>query len=83
MRTHVIKITDDNWENIELGRKRFEVRFNDRNYQLGDKIKFMDEDGVLERWTGGHKEAVFKIIFVQSGYGLEKDFVVLGIKEAS
>lgn len=80
MRVHTLKITNDNWDNIELGRKKFEIRYNDRNYQLGDKIRFMTEDGL---WKRKHTdpETFYNIIFVQSGYGLENNFVVLGIEQ--
>lgn len=78
-RVHTLKISDDNWDNIVLGRKKFEVRYNDRNYQLGDNIRFMSADGLFKR-SNAENELFYEIIFVQSGYGLKEDFVVLGIE---
>jgi ASC-1-like (ASCH) protein len=72
---HTVKIEDCHYENILDGRKRFEVRYNDRNYQLGDELEFTKVSG-LERLGS----SIFKIIFVQSGYGLKENFVVLGIE---
>lgn len=70
---HKLKIEDIHFENILLGRKQFEVRYNDRNFQLGDTIEFIHVDGC------DRAGEIFEIIFVQSGYGLKEDFVVLGI----
>ena len=72
---HKLKIEDAHYENIVAGRKRFEVRLNDRGYQLGDEIEFKEVDGVFER------EGIWKIIFVHSGYGMDNNFVILGIEE--
>ena len=72
---HSLKIEVIHLANILLGRKKFEVRYNDRGYQLGDTIKFESIDGCTN--YGGE----YEIIYVHSGYGLEKDFVVLGIEK--
>lgn len=40
MTTHTLKITDGWWKELALDRKRFELRRNDRDYQIGDHIKF-------------------------------------------
>src|SRR5690606_9869902 len=39
-RVHHLKILDQYYEDIESGLKTFEVRFNDRNYEVGDIIQF-------------------------------------------
>lgn len=70
---HKLKIEDTHFANIMLGRKKFEVRYNDRNYQLGDLIEFIHTNGC------DRAGETFEIIFVQSGYGLQNEFVILGI----
>lgn len=72
---HVLKIEDQHYENIRLGRKTFEVRFNDRDYQVGDELQFTD---VAVTHT---RPATYKVVYVHgSGYGMKSCFVVLGIE---
>lgn len=35
-RTHEVKIDECYFENVVSGRKRFEIRYDDRDYQVGD-----------------------------------------------
>ena len=70
---HKVKIEDVHYENIIAGRKRFEIRYNDRGYQLGDELEFADI-------YGSGRQGVWKIIYVHSGYGMAENFVVLGIE---
>ncbi len=80
--THTIKLREDYIQPVLSGEKNFEVRENDRGYQKGDFIKFTPisrhgvqyVDYVLE-------EKTFEITYVHSGLGLEKNYVVFGIKE--
>ena len=61
--------------------KTFEVRYNDRGYQKGDYVVFKPMDGfVYHPHQIEYKKYV--ITYVHSGLGLEKDFIVFGIKEA-
>ena len=74
MRTHNIKIEDDYYDNICLGRKKVEIRRNDRDYQGGDILDFLFEDGEM-RGDGGR----YLITHVHSGYGMQEGFVALSI----
>lgn len=47
MTTHELKILPEYFEPALAGRKNFEIRYNDRNYQLGDEI-------VLREWINGN-----------------------------
>ena len=73
---HHLKIKDVYFDQIIDGAKKFEVRFNDRGYQNGDHIKFLNEFGG-ERFNSG----VWEIIYIHSGMGMDSHFVVLGIME--
>lgn len=72
---HKIKIEDDYYDQIIAGDKNFEIRFNDRGYNKGDILIFLDEYGI-ER----DEEIKFKIKYVHSGFGMAENFVVLGIE---
>lgn len=75
MRTvHKLKIEDVYFEQIKYGAKKFEVRYNDRGYQNGDHIEFLETCGT-KRYDSG----LWEIIYVHSGLGMQPMFVVLGI----
>lgn len=77
--THEIKVEYDFQEPILNGDKCFEVRYNDRGYQKGDKIKFKvkNRKNVVEPLD----DKIFEITYVLSGWGIKEDFVVFGIRE--
>ena len=81
MQLHTLKIKEDYFNAILRGEKTFELRKNDRNYQVGDLIHFIKTDG-LEYF--GHSRDVYQIIHVLNNvpeYGLDKDYCILSIKE--
>lgn len=47
-RTHIIKIASEYFLDVEDGRKHFEIRKNDRDYQVGDIVYLVEiKDGDL------------------------------------
>lgn len=66
--------------------KNFEVRKNDRDYQVGDIIRFnvLDDEG-YENTDYSHplNNTEWDIIYIHTGLGMEKDYVVLGIEPVS
>ena len=52
--THYLKIRPEHFQAVIDGRKPFEVRFNDRNFQVGDRV-------ILEEYKGNkyHEECPF------------------------
>ena len=74
---HYVKIKPEYYRAIERGDKTFEVRFNDRNYQMYDVLH-------LQEWVGG--EYTGRYIDADVSYILDdKDFckegyVILGLK---
>lgn len=75
---HKIKLQKPYCDPVLLGMKNFEVRYNDRGYQKGDYVEFIPMDGIYEIDHPLRNE-VYKITYVHSGYGLDKDVVVFGI----
>lgn len=78
-RTHYLKLDEVYCEPVYHGDKTFEVRYNDRGYQKGDYINFIpvDKIGEINHPIG---KRLYKITYIHSGLGLEKMYVVLGIK---
>lgn len=49
---HEVKCWPEYFEAVRDGRKPFELRRNDRNYQVGDTIRLMEYDPLKGRFTG-------------------------------
>ena len=78
--TNKIKIDRSYADAIIDGRKKFEVRLNDRGYNAGDKVKFEVYDGVLRYCDHPLNECIYDIIYVHSGLGLKEGYVVFTIE---
>ena len=78
--THHIKLNHNYADAVLSGQKNFEVRYNDRGYQRGDKVQFTVVDDCKIRMTHPLNEKIFIITYLVHGYGLEKDWCVFGIK---
>ncbi len=72
-KTHHIKILPEYYKEVIKGNKKAELRLNDRDYKVGDKI-------VLEEYENGSytgRSAKVKIThLIEDFSGLEKDFVI-------
>ncbi|GEO70520.1 DUF3850 domain-containing protein [Levilactobacillus acidifarinae] len=49
-RIHNLKVLPEYFEEQMAGRKRFEIRKNDRDYQVGDQLNLREWDG--KKYTG-------------------------------
>lgn len=81
MRLHELKIKEEYYDEVKLGLKTFELRKNDRDFQVGDLINFnvIYDNGYIEK-----PDEVYKIIYILKGvpqYGLDKDYCILGIEK--
>lgn len=80
---HEVKILSIYFNLILKGVKKYEVRFNDRNYQVGDEIKLQewlpptqDRPG---RYTGQYLTMRITYIFADVTY-LQPGYVILSIE---
>jgi len=82
MRTHKLKLALAYCDAVLSGEKSFELRFNDRGFQKGDRIQFQCTDGVD---TCSHKinKEEFVITYVLAHRGLADEWVALSIKKVS
>jgi hypothetical protein len=87
---HILKLLEPHYSAVQAGLKKFEVRKNDQDYQLGDICKFHiylpDEPYAHGRWmfrSSNEKGLTYKITYILHGgdFGIDKDYVVLGIEE--
>lgn len=75
-KVHDIKIAAAYYDDVASGRKRFELRKNDRGYKVGDSLK------MLEFKDGKHTGRIIAadIIYMLEEYaGLEEGYCILGI----
>jgi len=75
VREHELKIWPDYFEPVADGRKPFELRKDDRGYEVGDVL-------VLRAWDGAYMGPVCRVrvtYVLRNVEGLAPDYVVLGI----
>ncbi len=79
LREHNIKVLTPFYERLVTGQKPFEVRKDDRDYQVGDLLFLEEFDG--KDYAGS--TIVRKITYKLSGgqFGIKKGYCVLGLKE--
>lgn len=75
---HTLKILPEYYKAVLFGDKTFEVRKNDRDYKVGDRLYLREFDG--KNYTGNVDEKTITYILPGGNYGLEKDYVILAIK---
>ena len=77
MIVHDLKIWPEYFERVKTGLKTFELRKDDRNFQVGDELLLREFN---ESYTGNicHR----KITYILSGsQGIEKGYVILGLEK--
>lgn len=73
---HAVKITPEYYEAVKDGSKRFEVRKDDRPYDVGDYIALNEHD--VSGYTG--RAMIFKITYaLRSHFYCKEGYVILGI----
>lgn len=90
MKLHELKILHEYLVDVDLGRKTFELRKNDRDYQVGDLIRFIDireDDSTANKnqiEPNIDENTLYRITYVLKDvekYGLDKDYCILAIKK--
>ena len=77
--THELKILPKWFEDVQTNKKNFEIRKNDRNFEVGDYL-------ILKEWHRGKftdRYVIRQIEYIYKGdgtYGLTEDYCVLGLK---
>lgn len=79
--THKLKLERAFWDAVASNEKNFEIRFNDRGFQRGDKLELRCWSQEHHCYTEPYAPIIREITYVLSGYGLKEGWVALGIKE--
>ncbi len=76
MVTHKLKTITFFFANVLAGVKNFEIRKNDRNFQMGDTVILREYDSVLKVYSG--REITATVGFV-TDFMQTKDYVVFSL----
>ncbi|HRI61220.1 MAG TPA: DUF3850 domain-containing protein, partial [Saprospiraceae bacterium] len=75
--THELKCVNPYFSEVFCGLKTFEVRKNDRDFQLDDNIILKEYEN--EQYTGDEVYATITYILPGGQFGIEPGYVVMGI----
>ena len=77
---HILKIKEEYYKEVEAGNKTFELRKNDRDYQVNDTIVF---NVIKENDSVYRSNKIYRITYILKDvaeYGLDKEYCVLAIQ---
>ena len=77
---HYIKLQKEFVDPVWSGKKKFEIRFNDRGYQSGDRIRFIPIDENGKELDHPIRDYDYLITYLLSGWGLEAGYVAFAIE---
>lgn len=75
---HELKIYPKYFEDVTSGKKTFEVRKNDRNFQVGDILTLKEWDNI--KYSGKEIRARVAYMLNDKFIGVMPGYVVLGIE---
>lgn len=77
MKLHELKLQQPFFDDVYYNRKDFEVRKNDRDFKIGDRLK------LIEYPSDNPKYVLMDIKYILEGgqHGIESGYVVLGLKD--
>ncbi|HYF89021.1 DUF3850 domain-containing protein [Azospirillum sp.] len=76
-RIHELKADPTPFSDLVSGRKRAEVRRDDRGFQVGDKLFLCEFDRKAQTYSG--RQCCARVTHIQRGYGLPEGLVVLSV----
>ena len=78
MKIHELKIDPEYFNDVKTRKKRFEIRKNDRDFQIGDLLKLQEYDREKKNYTGEETIKGIGYILDNQEY-LREGYVILGI----
>lgn len=80
MKIHDLKIHPEHFKPIRHKQKCFEVRKNDRDYQVNDCLCLQEYDPNTQQYTGNAIYAVVSYVMHGGIHSIDEDTVVMSIK---
>jgi ASC-1-like (ASCH) protein len=75
--THDLKIHPEYYKAVVTGKKTFEIRKNDRDYHVGDKLFLNEFDPIKEEYTGRRTRVIVTYL---TNYAQIDNYVVMGFE---
>lgn len=75
MKQHILKTEPEYWEAQRSGKKNFEVRKNDRDFEVGDILVLVFYDGRMHP-----RKILFRLVTYMTNYAQKKGYVVMSTK---
>lgn len=75
---HQLKISSKYFDAVNEGIKKFEIRKDDRDYQVGDVVQFLEfDDG---KYSGRKSDPVVVVYVLRNAekYGLKPGYCIIG-----
>ena len=79
MKIHELKTHPIYFKHILDGTKNFEVRFNDRDFQVGDRLDLIEYNPESQEYTGVHCHRFVSYILKGGNFGIHTDYCVLSL----
>ncbi|QII47804.1 DUF3850 domain-containing protein [Bacillus paralicheniformis] len=76
MQTHKLKILPEYFEAVCSGKKSFEIRENDRGFQVGDKLMICEYIPEINEFTG---RVVERRVMYMTDYAQKENYIVMAI----
>lgn len=87
MKEHDLKVWPEYYEAIEADLKPFEIRKNDRDYQVGDVLRLREYSPGPDEYTG--RETRRRVVYMLDGdhpmgfaFGLRAGFVAMALQRS-
>lgn len=78
---HEIKIWPAYFDDVESGRKPFEVRFNDRHFAVDDVLHLREFDPVANSYSGRECRRRISCVLTEERFGIQSGACVLGLDQ--
>ena len=80
MKVHELKTVQPYYDKIVSGKKRFEYRKNDRDFQIGDVLCLKEYNYAYDSFTGN--SVIVKVLDLLKDFdGLNPDYCILSISD--
>lgn len=83
--THHLRTWTSVYPDIECGVKSFEIRYDDRNFAVGDILVLEEWDSQVQEYTGRVccREVTYILRDVGGYFGLQQGYIAMALKEIS
>lgn len=78
---HHLKTWPEYFEKVLSGKKRFELRKDDRNFEEGDYLVLREYDPIKNRYTGRRCPVVVEYLLKGGQFGIEEGNVCMSIRK--